>query len=85
MNPARSLGPALVGGDFHDLWIHLTAPVLGALIAVAAAYILRGPGGDPTSHAAGSGLLTAVRARRLAREADQGTTSSPGSPSADGT
>ena len=26
MNPARSLGPALVSGDLHALWIYLIAP-----------------------------------------------------------
>ncbi len=34
MNPVRSLAPALVSGQFSHLWIYLTAPVLGALIAV---------------------------------------------------
>ena len=32
MNPARSLGPALVSGDLHALWIYLTAPFLGAAL-----------------------------------------------------
>ena len=36
MNPARSLGPALVSLRLETLWIYLVAPVLGALIAVAA-------------------------------------------------
>ena len=34
MNPARSLGPALIGGQLNSLWIYLTAPVVGAAIAV---------------------------------------------------
>lgn len=34
MNPARSLGPALVSGHLEHLWIYLTAPVAGALLAV---------------------------------------------------
>jgi aquaporin Z len=34
MNPARSLGPALIASHFHHLWIYLTAPVLGALATV---------------------------------------------------
>jgi len=35
MNPARSLGPALVAGEVSDLWIYLSAPVLGALLGCA--------------------------------------------------
>ena len=34
MNPARSLGPALVSAQLGNLWIYLAAPVLGALLAV---------------------------------------------------
>ena len=34
MNPARSLGPALVSGHLEYLWIYLTATVLGAQLAV---------------------------------------------------
>ncbi len=30
MNPMRSLGPALVSGDLHALWLYIVAPVLGA-------------------------------------------------------
>ncbi len=35
MNPARSLGPAIVGGIFEYQWMYLVAPVIGSLIAVA--------------------------------------------------
>ncbi|MCA9038783.1 MAG: aquaporin [Planctomycetaceae bacterium] len=34
MNPARSLGPAIVSGQLSVLWIYLIAPVLGALLGV---------------------------------------------------
>lgn len=34
MNPARSLAPALVSGELHSLWIYLTAPIIGAAVAV---------------------------------------------------
>ncbi len=34
MNPARSLGPALAAGEFGSLWVYLTAPVVGAALAV---------------------------------------------------
>jgi MIP family channel proteins len=41
MNPARSLGPALVSGDLAGLWIYLTAPVMGAIVAVVVYQRLR--------------------------------------------
>jgi aquaporin Z len=36
MNPARSLAPALVAGRPDSLWVYLTAPLLGACLAVCA-------------------------------------------------
>jgi MIP family channel proteins len=42
MNPARSLGPALVSGELHDLWIYLTAPLVGAAIGALAYQLVRG-------------------------------------------
>jgi len=44
MNPARSLGPALVSGHIEQLWLYLTAPVLGALLAIPACIAVREPG-----------------------------------------
>lgn len=41
MNPARSLGPALVSGEVSGLWMYLLAPVAGALLA---ALLARGCG-----------------------------------------
>jgi aquaporin NIP len=41
MNPMRSLGPALVSGDLHALWIYLTAPVLGASLGGLAYQLVR--------------------------------------------
>ncbi len=35
VNPARSLGPALVGNHWDDFWIYLTAPLIGAAIGAA--------------------------------------------------
>jgi aquaporin Z len=63
MNPARSLGPDLIGGELTNYWIYLVGPIIGALIAVAFEFILKGRatkagaeaaqgtlGKDPTSH-----------------------------------
>ena len=36
MNPARSLAPAIVSLRLDNLWIYLTAPVIGALLGVIA-------------------------------------------------
>ncbi len=33
MNPARYLGPALLGGGLQDIWLYWLGPVLGAIIA----------------------------------------------------
>lgn len=33
LNPARTLGPALVLGDFSDLWVYLLGPITGAVAA----------------------------------------------------
>lgn len=31
MNPSRSVGPAIIAGNFKDLWIYVTAPTIGAV------------------------------------------------------
>ncbi len=43
MNPARSLGPALVSGQLGALWLYLTAPIAGAALAVPACRCVREP------------------------------------------
>ncbi len=57
MNPARSFGPDVIRGDFTSYWVYVAGPALGALIAVAIAYVLRGPGGDPGGQRGGAGTL----------------------------
>jgi aquaporin Z len=57
MNPARSLGPALVLGDWTAWWAYLAGPLAGAVIAVGCAWILRGPGGGAHGTEAAQGTL----------------------------
>jgi aquaporin Z len=33
MNPARALAPALLSGVVNDLWLYLTAPFVGTILA----------------------------------------------------
>jgi len=41
MNPMRSLGPALVSGDLHALWIYIVAPIVGASLGALAYQLVR--------------------------------------------
>ena len=62
MNPARTFGPDLVGRDFGSYWVYVAGPLLGAAIAVAFAFVLRGAGGGRSGSAAAQGdLATEVR------------------------
>ena len=57
MNPIRTLGPDLVANNYHAYWVYLAGPLLGAGLAVLAAFILRGFGGGRTGSAAAQGAL----------------------------
>jgi aquaporin NIP len=42
MNPMRSLGPALVSGDLHALWLYILAPLVGGSLGALAYQFVRG-------------------------------------------
>ena len=57
MNPVRTLGPDIVSADFSAWWVYLAGPLLGALLAVGVALVLRGPGGGRSGSLAAQGSM----------------------------
>jgi len=57
MNPARTVGPDLVGRDFGSYWVYVAGPITGAIIAVGFGYVLRGAGGGRAGSGAAQGEL----------------------------
>ena len=57
MNPARTLGPEFVSADLTSWWVYLAGPLLGALLAVGLAWLLRGPGGGRAGSLAAQGSI----------------------------
>lgn len=41
MNPIRSLAPALVSGNLQHLWLYLTAPFVGAFLAIVSCAMVK--------------------------------------------
>ena len=63
MNPARSLGPAIVAGDLTAMWLYLVGPVLGAVgAALVYRYLRSAP--EPVALAADDRSVTPSRSPR---------------------
>ncbi|KAF5942539.1 hypothetical protein HYC85_020181 [Camellia sinensis] len=43
MNPARSIGAAVISGVYKNLWVYVASPILGAMAAALAYSLLRQP------------------------------------------
>lgn len=63
MNPARTLGPNLIGGDLGPYWVYLAGPLVGAALAVGFALVLRGKGGGSNGSLAAQGAIGTEIAR----------------------
>lgn len=51
MNPARSLAPALIAGDFTHQWIYVVAPLVGAALGAVVYTLIRCADDDPSAAA----------------------------------
>ena len=49
MNPARSFGPALASGEWHEFWLYVVGPVVGASLGALAYQLVRGEQPRPAS------------------------------------
>ena len=49
VNPARSIGSALLGADLGALWIYIVAPIVGAAAGWALFRVIDGGGAEPLS------------------------------------
>ena len=57
MNPARTFGPDLVGGDFTNYLVYVAGPLVGVIVAVGVAFVLRGHGGGRSGSEAAQGTM----------------------------
>jgi aquaporin Z len=55
MNPVRSFAPDLIRGDLSHTWLYVVGPLLGGVLAVGFAFVLRGAGGDEAAIRAAQG------------------------------
>ena len=62
MNPARTLGPAIVGNDYTGWWVYIAGPVIGAAIAVMVIGAVRGLPNKEERDAAQGGALPVAAA-----------------------
>jgi MIP family channel proteins len=59
LNPARSLGPAIVAGNLSEIWIYIIGPILGgAVAAFVARFVLNPVEPPPTPPAKSTGRRT---------------------------
>ena len=60
MNPARTLGPDIVGNDYTGWWVYIAGPVIGATIAVIIIGVVRGLPNKEEREAAEGGALPII-------------------------
>jgi len=63
MNPARSIGPAVVSGDLHALWIYVAAPLAGGALGALTYQFVRGESGPGATDKATASPRASATAR----------------------
>jgi aquaporin Z len=71
MNPARSLGPDIVGNDYTGWWVYVAGPLIGAAIAVILIGAVRGLP-DPAERTAAQGSALPIFGAAGARNTTPG-------------
>ena len=66
MNPARTLGPDIVGNNYTGWWVYIAGPVIGAAIAVVIIGLVRGLPDKEEREAAEGGDLPMLGAAGVA-------------------
>ena len=69
VNPARSIGSALVGGDLNQLWIYIVGPTIGGIIGWAVYLATNNPRRSGRRRRRGRLSQRAYRSSRLNRRA----------------
>jgi aquaporin Z len=77
MNPARTLGPDIVGNDYTGWWIYLVGPVIGAAIAVAIINAVRGMPDKDERDAAQGGALPIFGSKKRPEKTNEAPTAPP--------
>ena len=52
MNPARSLGPAIIAGNLQHVWLYLVGPLAGAVVAAVVVHLIFGSASESEREAA---------------------------------
>jgi glycerol uptake facilitator-like aquaporin len=77
MNPARSLGPALAASEWHDFWIYVVGPPVGASLGALGYQLVRGEHASSSTERRDDGMKALVVAEIVDADALLKTVAAP--------